>query len=41
MKKIGRAVISVTDKRGVVEFARSLAAMGVDIISTGGTGELL
>jgi phosphoribosylaminoimidazolecarboxamide formyltransferase/IMP cyclohydrolase len=41
MKKIRRAVISVTDKSGVVEFARSLSEIGVEIISTGGTGELL
>lgn len=41
MKKINRAIISVTDKTGVVEFARSLAGMGVEIISTGGTAELI
>ncbi|MEE8184939.1 MAG: bifunctional phosphoribosylaminoimidazolecarboxamide formyltransferase/IMP cyclohydrolase [Thermodesulfobacteriota bacterium] len=41
MKKVRRAIISVTDKRGIVEFARSLSEMGVEIISTGGTGELL
>ncbi|MFQ5586532.1 MAG: bifunctional phosphoribosylaminoimidazolecarboxamide formyltransferase/IMP cyclohydrolase [Thermodesulfobacteriota bacterium] len=41
MKKITRAVISVTDKSGIVEFARSLSEIGVEIISTGGTGELL
>ncbi|MBI5643482.1 MAG: bifunctional phosphoribosylaminoimidazolecarboxamide formyltransferase/IMP cyclohydrolase [Deltaproteobacteria bacterium] len=41
MKKIKRAIISVTDKTGVVEFARELAAMGVEIISTGGTAELI
>ena len=41
MKKVKRAVISVTDKSGVVEFARALADRGVEIISTGGTGELL
>jgi len=41
MKKVKRAVISVTDKSGIVEFARTLSEMGVEIISTGGTGELL
>ena len=41
MKKINRAIISVTDKTGVVEFAAALAEMGVEIISTGGTAELL
>jgi phosphoribosylaminoimidazolecarboxamide formyltransferase/IMP cyclohydrolase len=41
MKKIQRAIISVTDKSGIVEFARSLSRVGVEIISTGGTSELL
>ncbi len=41
MKKIHRAIISVTDKTGVVEFAKELQAAGVEIISTGGTAELL
>lgn len=35
--KIKRALISVSDKTGVVEFARQLAAAGVEIVSTGGT----
>lgn len=37
MAKIERAIISVTDKSGVVEFAKSLATFGVEILSTGGT----
>jgi len=37
MGKIKRALISVTDKSGVGEFAKQLAKMGVDIVSTGGT----
>ncbi len=41
MKKVRRAIISVTDKTGVVEFASGLSAAGVDIISTGGTAELI
>ncbi len=41
MMKITRALISVSDKRGVAEFARALEEEGVDIISTGGTAELL
>lgn len=41
MKKIQRALISVSDKEGVVEFARGLAALGVEIVSTGGTARLL
>jgi phosphoribosylaminoimidazolecarboxamide formyltransferase/IMP cyclohydrolase len=41
MAKIERALISVSDKRGVVEFARGLAALGVEILSTGGTAKEL
>jgi phosphoribosylaminoimidazolecarboxamide formyltransferase/IMP cyclohydrolase len=36
-----RVLISVTDKTGVSEFARGLAALGADLISTGGTARLL
>ena len=39
--RIRRALISVSDKSGLVEFARELAAMGVEIISTGGTAATL
>src|SRR5207302_1500267 len=39
--KITRALISVSDKTGIAEFARALEKQGVDIISTGGTAELL
>lgn len=39
--KIGRALISVSDKTGLVEFARGLAALGIEIISTGGTARAL
>ncbi|MGH7277617.1 MAG: bifunctional phosphoribosylaminoimidazolecarboxamide formyltransferase/IMP cyclohydrolase, partial [Candidatus Rokuibacteriota bacterium] len=39
--KVARALISVHDKTGVVDFARGLAALGVDILSTGGTAKLL
>jgi phosphoribosylaminoimidazolecarboxamide formyltransferase/IMP cyclohydrolase len=39
--KIQRAILSVTDKTGLVEFARRLAVMGVELISTGGTAKLL
>ncbi len=38
---IERALISVFDKTGVVEFARQLAARGIEIVSTGGTAKLL
>src|SRR5437870_8429726 len=36
-----RALLSVSDKRGVVDFARGLAALGFEILSTGGTAKLL
>jgi phosphoribosylaminoimidazolecarboxamide formyltransferase/IMP cyclohydrolase len=41
MAKIGRVLISVTDKTGVVEFARGLNDLGAEIVSTGGTARLL
>ncbi|MBW8190082.1 bifunctional phosphoribosylaminoimidazolecarboxamide formyltransferase/IMP cyclohydrolase [Neiella marina] len=40
-RPIRRALLSVSDKTGIVEFARALAARGVDILSTGGTARLL
>ena len=39
--RIQRAILSVTDKTGLVDFARKLAALGVELISTGGTAKLL
>jgi len=39
--KVSRALLSVSDKSGIVEFARALAALGVQILSTGGTAKLL
>ncbi|HEY3975563.1 MAG TPA: bifunctional phosphoribosylaminoimidazolecarboxamide formyltransferase/IMP cyclohydrolase [Candidatus Sulfotelmatobacter sp.] len=39
--RIQRAILSVTDKNGVVEFARTLSALGIELISTGGTAKLL
>jgi len=39
--KIQRALISVSDKNGIVDFATALEAMGVTIISTGGTAKVL
>jgi phosphoribosylaminoimidazolecarboxamide formyltransferase/IMP cyclohydrolase len=39
--KIKRALITVTDKRGIVDFAKSLENLGVEIISTGGTAKAL
>jgi phosphoribosylaminoimidazolecarboxamide formyltransferase/IMP cyclohydrolase len=38
---IQRAILSVTDKTGLVDFARELAAMNVELVSTGGTARLL
>ncbi|WP_025681100.1 bifunctional phosphoribosylaminoimidazolecarboxamide formyltransferase/IMP cyclohydrolase [Paenibacillus massiliensis] len=38
---IKRALVSVSDKRGIVEFCRELSNLGVEIISTGGTSSLL
>jgi len=38
---IARALVSVSDKRGVVDFCRRLAAFGVEILSTGGTARRL
>lgn len=41
MPRIQRAILSVTDKTGLVEFARKLAGLKVELISTGGTAKLL
>jgi len=41
LAKIRRALISVTDKTGVAELARGLAAAGIEILSTGGTAATL
>jgi phosphoribosylaminoimidazolecarboxamide formyltransferase / IMP cyclohydrolase len=40
-RKIGRALLSVTDKTGLVDFARQLAGLGVELVSTGGTARAL
>ena len=40
-RKIRRALLSVTDKTGLVEFARVLAGFGVELVSTGGTARAL
>ncbi|MBS0337750.1 MAG: bifunctional phosphoribosylaminoimidazolecarboxamide formyltransferase/IMP cyclohydrolase [Proteobacteria bacterium] len=39
--RIRRALVSVSDKTGIVDFARELAGFGVEILSTGGTAKLL
>src|ERR1700752_3143645 len=41
MAKIERALLSVTDKTGLLPFAKRLHEMGVELISTGGTAQLL
>ena len=41
MAKIQRAILSVTDKTGLIEFARKLAGLGVELVSTGGTAKQL
>jgi phosphoribosylaminoimidazolecarboxamide formyltransferase / IMP cyclohydrolase len=41
LRRVSRALISVSDKSGLVEFARALAAQGIELISTGGTRKAL
>jgi len=41
MSAIKRAVISVSNKKGIVEFAKALSSMGIEILSTGGTAKAL
>src|SRR6478735_5980444 len=41
MARIQRALLSVTDKTGLLEFAQALHGLGVELISTGGTAKLL
>ena len=41
MNKVSTALISVTDKSGMVEFARSLERLGIEILSTGGTARTI
>jgi phosphoribosylaminoimidazolecarboxamide formyltransferase / IMP cyclohydrolase len=41
VKPVRRAILSVTDKTGIVEFARQLEKVGIELVSTGGTAKLL
>src|SRR5262245_6256308 len=41
MAEVRRALLSVSDKRGLVELARGLSELGVELLSTGGTAKLL
>lgn len=40
-RPVRRALLSVSDKAGIVEFAQALSARGVELLSTGGTARLL
>ena len=40
-RKVHRALLSVTDKTGLVDFARKLSGLGIELVSTGGTAKLL
>jgi phosphoribosylaminoimidazolecarboxamide formyltransferase/IMP cyclohydrolase len=39
--RVARALLSVYDKRGLVEFARALSELGVELIASGGTARIL
>src|SRR3978361_2062372 len=41
LRRITRALISVSDKTGLIEFARGLASHGVELVSTGGTAKAI
>ncbi|MCX5726641.1 MAG: hypothetical protein NT030_05640, partial [Candidatus Saganbacteria bacterium] len=41
MSKIKRALVSVSDKTGLVKFAKGMKKLGIEIISTGGTAKFL
>ncbi|MFZ0837999.1 MAG: bifunctional phosphoribosylaminoimidazolecarboxamide formyltransferase/IMP cyclohydrolase, partial [Xanthobacteraceae bacterium] len=41
IQRVTRALLSVSDKSGLIEFARALAELGIDLISTGGTSRAL
>jgi phosphoribosylaminoimidazolecarboxamide formyltransferase/IMP cyclohydrolase len=41
LRRVSRALLSVSDKSGLIEFARSLAARGVELVSTGGTAKAI
>jgi len=41
LRHVGRALLSVSDKTGLIDFARSLAARGVELVSTGGTAKAI
>ena len=41
MGKVTRALISVSHKEGVLDFAKEISRLGIEILSTGGTAKLL
>lgn len=41
LRRVSRALVSVSDKAGLVEFARALAARGIELVSTGGTAKAI
>ncbi|MBN8964986.1 MAG: hypothetical protein J0H89_06300, partial [Rhizobiales bacterium] len=41
LRRITRALLSVSDKTGLIDFARGLAAQGIALVSTGGTAKAL
>ncbi|HKU23873.1 MAG TPA: hypothetical protein VJQ54_00300, partial [Candidatus Sulfotelmatobacter sp.] len=41
VKPVRRAILSVTDKTGIADFARGLEKLGIELVSTGGTAKLL
>src|ERR1700755_2692582 len=40
-RRVSRALLSVSDKTGLVEFARALAVRGIELVSTGGTAKAI
>jgi phosphoribosylaminoimidazolecarboxamide formyltransferase/IMP cyclohydrolase len=40
-RRVTRALLSVSDKTGLIEFARALAGLGIDLVSTGGTAKAI
>src|SRR5260221_13129368 len=40
-RRVTRALLSVSDKTGLIEFARALAGHGIDLVSTGGTAKAI
>src|SRR6266568_8772276 len=41
LRRITRALLSVSDKTGLIDFAKSLAGYGIELVSTGGTAKAL